>query len=1028
MSVVSTDNFSRSDGYSKLNLRDGAQFWAQDANLQNSIAKDQRELLSAGISGYQLALFDSAGDIYKWGVSTTTIPVANIRASEGVFNGSGNGVWTFEMVDATHFKFKYNNDAWSGSILVTADGNTWDIDPGSCGFDIIFASGMAPGDTCTLVVSKALRMLGGELYYNGVANAARLDKGLWQIEGHAVEIPQTDIAGIVDNEFIYLAVTFPEIPYTTDPDLAHRWADGNEDFRSPSAVQPLHTVSHALLAAMPDESASLKIIVLAKAHNTATVITPDQIWPEPYDLQKVLRDTNPTWGYKVPTTPAGLTATDGYEQDLTETIIRGLEAKSFVRLECTASTEEGLAYYEFSVEHSAQTGGVIPLTHHSFHQVPWQTGVIPYFTLHDVQTHSYLILRVRVVDKLGVVSPWSTPVNYTVNTACLITDAVSYTVAKDSQRGTDHDTSNGFWVKGIRFAAGAQTDLLGVTIYVKEGSDPGHDIDYYNTSRVFDMFGPTSSRDIFIPWHGDHPYISVCPLDRQGVIGTAVKTDIDLTESLIVSGALSPISTLTKVREFNGFRVSLGGIHADADYVKIWLRDGSAPAQTDVYFYGIFDKDVQYIDIPCNALADMYIKVAGADRWGIEQDTVTDDNIDLSDCEIPAGDAGVVFTSGLLAGYPTSGYKLTVTSAHANVASLNVYVEAGAVPTATDEFFYGNFPWDGAGSNDIEIPWPYAGDGCGFRVMGVDDYGVEQANSNTDSDNAQVGVHTYIVAEEGAYYDNVQDALDAIVVDNPTRAAIHIMPGNYVANITLPALADDQVVSIHGHGSVVLDGRVNFNNAPGATGGVAPYEMPREDWLFQMYNVTIKGKLTRVKQVSGGAIVWPLLFSGCSFIFDDAVTTDPLIEFEEEAGGGGGGYLAVRFEDCTFYDGDTKSTMIYFSNGGGAKTDISFVFINCDLACDLANNLINIDSNPTAACASVAIIDSCRMQSRVAAGGYLVMGTYSSGPHITFVNNTLYTAGIVSSGGISLAMGTTIAGVAKDSNVLMPYAFLNTNQ
>lgn len=1027
MAVTSTDNFDRSDGYSKVNLRDGAQFWAQDANLQSSLNKDQRGLLSAGISGYQLALFDAAGNIFKWGISATTIPVANIRVSEGVFNGDGNGVYTFEMVDATHFRYKYNNDAWSASYVCTADGNTWDIDAGSSGFDVVFASGMAPLDTCTLVVSKALRMLGGEIFYNGVANAVCMAKGLWQIEGQAVELPRTDITGIADGEYIYLAVTQSEVLYTTDPDLAHRGADGNVHFLSPSATKPVYTVSHGLLATIPDETSAQKIIILAKAHNTATVITPDQIWPEPYDLQKVMRDTNPNWGYKVPATPSGLAATNGYEEDDNEGVLRGLESKSYVRLECTASTEGNLSHYEFSVEFNTDAGGVGPLTRYSFHQVPWESGITPYFTLHDVKTNSYLTLRVRLVDRLGVASPWSAAVNYSVGVTCAVTDPVSYSLEKDCQRGTLQDTSNGFWIKNISFGAGAQTDLLGVAIYVKEGSDPGTDIDYFSKASIFAMDTPVSSVAIFVPWHGDHPYVAVCPIDKQGVRGTAVKSDIDLTESLIVSGAFAPTVVLAKVHHFDGFRLTPSLVHADADYIKVWIRDGSAPSQTNVYFYGLFPKDVQYIDIPCDGRSDMYVKVSGADRWGIEQDTVTSASIDLGDCAIPGTDTGVVFVSSVLSGYPTSGYSLRVTSAHASVVSLNVYVADGGAPTPTDDYFVGNYPWDGLGNNNIEIPWPFGGE-VGFAVVGVDAYGIEQANYNTDSSSAEEAVNVYVVAKDGAKYTNVEDALGAIVVDGPTRAEVHVMPGTYSGNTTLPALANDKAVVVRGFGEVILDGVLDLSSAPGITAGVEPYKMGGENWLFQMHNIQILGKVTRTKQSPAGATIWPIRFKGCSLIFDGHPTTDPLLDLAEEAGGAGE-YLAILFEDCLLYDDEVKTRMIYLNDGGGANTDISFMFLNCTIACDKATNLFEFDSLPAyPSGADVAVFDGCRLQNKVGATGYIWAGLYSGGIHITTVNNTVYIgAGTVSAGGITLETGRTLAGVATDSNVLWDYAFLETN-
>jgi hypothetical protein len=234
------------------------------------------------------------------------------------------------------------------------------------------------------------------------------------------------------------------------------------------------------------------------------------------------------------------------------------------------------------------------------------------------------------------------------------------------------------------------------------------------------------------------------------------------------------------------------------------------------------------------------------------------------DCQIPVGDSGPSFTLIDTSGYV--GFTLEVSSLPSNANGYSVWVGEGSIPTpSSNEGLIGHFP---ANQAQVKIPWPEGGHpyvvlqaydasgqyhlDAGGSVVSTND-NVELAESaelavgghdvNPSSHGGLIGdlnevvarygsmakfsaliesqgfaiENTYVVAEDGGYYNTVSSALNAIVSDSPDEALVWIMPGSYYEGrtIEIPDMGTTRVV-LKGQGRSItsLNDAFDVTNLP----------------------------------------------------------------------------------------------------------------------------------------------------------------------------------------------------------------------
>lgn len=286
--------FDRSKNYRNLNFQEGQMGFDKDFNHDANLTRDQVEQSMIGLLGWSLV---------RQSALVPPVPISGLRCDVQVNdqinfseNGNGNGRYSFEMVDATHIKWKYNNNAWNdnGGIgyPVTCDGVTWNYDVGTSGFDFTFHADTNTGDAQIIIASKGMRLAGGEIITPPIAVADRvcLYHGYWLLQDRWVDLDATNLDGVVDGDLMYVKITETEVDYTADVDLEHRLPDGRLYPTCPTATQVEYEVLSCQPAALPDDTSTEKHIVICGLENDATVVIPTPVWSEPWDLQKLIRN------------------------------------------------------------------------------------------------------------------------------------------------------------------------------------------------------------------------------------------------------------------------------------------------------------------------------------------------------------------------------------------------------------------------------------------------------------------------------------------------------------------------------------------------------------------------------------------------------------------------------------------------------------------------------------------------------------------------------------------------------------------
>jgi len=268
----------------------------KDFNHDANLTRDQVEQSIIGLSGWSIRNKRNFDFVVPIGTELRLRIRANDRLNF-YENGNGNGLYSFSMVDATHVKWKYNNNAWNdnGGIgyAVVCDGETWNYNKGSCGFDIIVSATVGSGDACAYFVGKGIRLAGGEMIATGVADQLAVHDGYFLLQDRWVDLDGTTINGLSDEDIIYVKITESEVDYTSDSDLEHRLPDGRLYPICPTATQVTYEILSCGLAALPDDTSIEKHIVLGVVKNDAGAITSFPIWQEPCDLQLLYKRISP---------------------------------------------------------------------------------------------------------------------------------------------------------------------------------------------------------------------------------------------------------------------------------------------------------------------------------------------------------------------------------------------------------------------------------------------------------------------------------------------------------------------------------------------------------------------------------------------------------------------------------------------------------------------------------------------------------------------------------------------------------------
>lgn len=600
-----TNTYDRDKNYTELVLDDSQEGWAKDFNHLNSIVKDQQELLDMLGGGTALILRDAFGGVYTYDPSNL-LDIVDIRTNSDF---EKSGIYYFNILSATTFRWKYNAGSWSGAVTVVADGETWNKNPGSCGFDIVFRSVMS-SSSCSVIASKAVRGPGGEIYYNGVLNTVSMQAGHWSVNGRWIEIAANSVGALATGDIIYASVALSTEDRSTDSTLGHYLGDGRYHPYSPTATKWTLTVSKSAEAALPDDSASTRIIPLAQVKNIAGVISVDGYFSAPLSLHSLAREASEGWIGGEPSIPTGLTWVSG--SHAVSGAIRGFPSNAYLLATCSPNADGKTKEYEFKFCFDL---GSSPERENHYIKVRHVDGVKPSTVLDTLQSGQSVSVTVRAIGFDGKASPWAIAATATTGGTCGVTSSPTYTLEK---------ATDGFFIRDLS-DADTPAELGGFVVRVKEGATPGVNDIYFN-QYIYNEGLLGQLIDLYIPWDGTNPYVTVEPFDKEGVLkGSTVGASIDLTACLVSGAVVGPNATASN--RVDGFvDVSVTGVVAEMTTLRVYARDGGDPTLSDDEFVmevpnkgGTTWSGV----IPLPEGDDWRIAVVGTDRFGVEHTEYT---------------------------------------------------------------------------------------------------------------------------------------------------------------------------------------------------------------------------------------------------------------------------------------------------------------------------------------------------------------------------------------------------------------------
>lgn len=496
---MSTSNpFDATKNYANLECQDGQFVVAGDFNHIQSIINNQQEETGKFLSGYALSINHMVNS-----------PILKVRANNDLTEGQ---VITIEFTAATTVRWRKNSGAWTAGIAVVKDNTTWNT-IGTSGVEAIFISTATTGDISEVWVAQGMRLLGGTMVDTGVGSQLKLNSGSWMILGKYVALPNLVVSTVSDEDYLYIRVTEARVTHTTDPEIGHKLADGNYASVSPIAVQKVYELMSS--AAFPNNVVTpyAEYIIVGKASVAAGVVTPTYMWPNPYDLQKIIREKGDT---DAPSAPTGLALVTGAEESLmlpSVDVALYPTANGYLTMSCTANPEPDIAMYEFKVCTLNSIGTIVNTTTYPVYPNLDAGGVgIPIgvsMTLHNQKVGVRMTVYVRAYDQSGNVGVWSTGVSETIGGTCDIAGGA----AGPTFVMTDGNTSlgfPGFIVEVSALPAGA----AGWSMWVGEGAYPTIPAGFSGSH----LSGVTKVK---VPWdEKGSPFIRLKAFDSAGLYQT----------------------------------------------------------------------------------------------------------------------------------------------------------------------------------------------------------------------------------------------------------------------------------------------------------------------------------------------------------------------------------------------------------------------------------------------------------------------------------------------------------------------------
>lgn len=1015
MPTTPISDFDESKDYQKLEVQKRQQVFAKDLNHVQDILENMSTQGHVALGGWKLTPFRST---FVTGTVTAedSWPITHIRP-HGL---QDNGVYTFEVVDATHIKWKYNDDGFSGSTEVVADGETWNINPGSCGFDFICHPDMSGGDSISYAATKAFRSSGGEL--EGGTDEVTINSGFWVVNGVPVLLHTQTKSGIDDGDLVCLEVSETSVDYTSDSVLEHRLADGNLHPKAPEALQLEYEYKIYSISELPDDGSSTHVYVLGLCSVDGTDVTVTPVWATPTTIAQLYENLEGE-GNKYPSAPSSISLSSLNEKASSSDCLSSIEARTGLQVVVGAPSTWGCltennnldGWYWLHVE-DTDTGDSIETL------VPAVDGVTKTPTVfQSMPTCTEVTVAVRAVNALGLVSDPVTSVDYTIGGTCDITELPSVSLAK-----TDEGV-----LASIEFSTDQTDKVRGVSAFVAPGAytPPGHELVSMQENKLSGNAGQVDT--ILIPTDYDNPYITLKFFDYKGVYYSSnYQGNIDLTISEIDRAGTAPAVDfdLGREDEFRGFVIkNLTSVSGKASSLRVSIcPDGSCPVTGNPWVTEV-PADVSYIRIPWDtADSNPLVKVYGVDAFGIAQTNKNSYTIDMTDCMVSDGDSGPSFSVSIEEG----GDFLTVSS----IASYPTYAKGVAIEvTYTDNsgdrvFSGGRYSKEDLDTFNNQITFPVLQAETIKVAMRAYDYaGVLQAqeSSQTLSTNAlHMDSKVYVYNKNSSY--TINDLLSAIDDDSPGHATLLIQGGEYTEDVSFPSGFDTDI-TIRGEGLVVINGDVSLFYAKSSpVGNVYSFRFGGGFWTTRFENLTIHGRVVR-GHTNGSDVSWDVLFDKCS-IFDDTGGRSPVQIAHDVVDSD---YFNILFRD-TEIGSDTTPTHIVDFAVGATRTncDVNFGFERCKL-CGSSVGISGIHiSGDRSGEYGPAYIIGCELQFwfTTATGKTAIDGDFDAHGSILLAHNTIYTNaadGVYDDTNMDVETGEDLSGAAIDTNTVIPYQFLN---
>lgn len=1015
MPTTPISDFDESKDYQKLQVQKRQQIFAKDLNHVQDILENMATQGHVALGGWKLTPFRSD---FTTGVitSSTSWPITHIRP-HGLQN---NGVYTFEAVDSTHIKWKYNDDAFSGSTEVVADGETWNINPGSCGFDFICHPDMAASDSVSYVATKAFRSSGGEI--DGGTDEVTINSGFWVVNGVPVLLHTQTKSGIDDGDLVCLEVSETSVDYTSDSVLEHRLADGNLHPKAPEALQLEYEYKVYSISELPDDGTTTHVYVLGVCSVDGSDVTVTSVWDTPTTLAQLYEGMEGE-GNKYPAAPSSINLSSLNEKSLSSDCLDSIEARTGLQVTVGAPSTWGCltedtklaGWYWLHVEDTGTGASIETL-------VPAVEGVSKTPTVFQAMpTCKEVVVSARAVNALGLVSNPVTSIDYTIGGTCDITELPSVSLSK---------TNEGV-LASIEYSTDQTDKVQGVSAFVAPGAytPPGHEPVSMQENKLSGNAGQVDT--ILIPTDYDNPYITLEFFDYKGVYYTSnYQGNIDLTVSEIDRAGTAPAVdfALEREDEFRGFIIkNFSSVSGKAASLRVGIcPDGSCPVTGNPWVTEV-PSDVSSIRIPWDtADSNPLVKVYGVDEFGIAQTNKNSYTIDMTDCMISDGDSGPSFSVSIEEG----GDFLTVSS----IASYPTYAKGVAIEvTYTDNsgdkvFSGGRYSKEDLDTFNNQITFPVLQAETIKVAMRAYDYaGVLQAQESSQtlsSDALHMNSKVYLYNKNSSY--TINDLISAIDDDDPGYATLLIQGGQYTEGISFPSGFDTNI-TICGEGLVVVTGDVSLTNVASSPGGNCySFRYGGEFWTTRFENLEIHGQVIRGAN-NGSDVSWDVLFDKCT-IYDDTGGRAP-VEIAHDVSNSD--YFNILFRDTEIGSATTPTHIIDFQVGAGrANCDVNFGFERCKLSgSSLDTSGIHITGDRSGEYGPAYII-GCEIQFwfTTATGKTAIAGDFDANGSILMAHNTIYTNaedGVYNPANISVEVGDDLSGAANDTNTVIPYQFLN---